>query len=60
MQHHFNAAYDAELKSVDLVVFALGTLILVAIIGSVWHYIVGALAIIGAAHLYREFNHHNY
>ena len=60
MQHHLNAAYGTELKSEDLGVYGLGVLILAVIVGSLWHYIVGALAIIGAAHLYRESNRRNY
>ena len=60
MQHHLNAAYGSELKNDELVVYGLGILILAVIVGSLWHYIVGALAIIGAAHLYRESNRRNY
>lgn len=55
MNPHFKTATPRGAYE-QVIAYALGGLILAALIGSLWPYLLGALALLGAGYLCQQFN----
>ena len=60
IMNHYHPGARASDREVlgQLLAYGLAALAFIVLVGSLWQYLVGALALIGAAHLYHQFNRH--